>query len=72
MSSECPGKTSWLELVGTNGDYAASVIESQNSRVKAVVILDGSPVTADFRCDRVWVRVDKEVEGIVVKTPTVG
>ncbi|CAF1859592.1 unnamed protein product, partial [Brassica napus] len=29
------GKTSWLELVGTNGDYAASVIESQNSRVKA-------------------------------------
>ncbi|CAF1859595.1 unnamed protein product [Brassica napus] len=40
--------------------------------VVAVVILDGSPVTADFRCDRVWVRVDKEVEGIVVKTPTVG
>ncbi|CAN6839505.1 unnamed protein product, partial [Brassica oleracea var. botrytis] len=66
------GKTSWPELVGTNGEYAASVIESQNSRVKAVVILDGSPVTADFRCDRFWVRVDKEVEGIVVKTPTVG
>ncbi|KAF8086818.1 hypothetical protein N665_0611s0004 [Sinapis alba] len=72
MSSECPGKNSWPELVGTKGDYAASVIERENSRVKAVVILDGSPVTTDFRCDRVWVRVDKEVEGIVIKTPTVG
>lgn len=66
------GKTSWPELVGTKGYYAASVIESQNPRVKAVVILDGSPVTADFRCDRVWVRVNKEVEGIVVQTPSVG
>ncbi|CAH8299624.1 unnamed protein product [Eruca vesicaria subsp. sativa] len=72
MSSECPGKTSWPELVGSDGNDAASVIESQNPGVKAVVILDGSPVTGDFRCDRVWVRVDKEVDGIVVQVPTVG
>ncbi|CAA7052070.1 unnamed protein product [Microthlaspi erraticum] len=52
------GKNAWPELVGKNGDYAASVIESENTRVDAVVILDGTPVTADFRCDRVRVRVD--------------
>ncbi|KAL0710972.1 hypothetical protein Bca4012_017950 [Brassica carinata] len=49
MSSECPGKNAWPELVGTNGDYAAAVIERENRRVDAIVILDGTPVTADFR-----------------------
>ncbi|KFK29320.1 hypothetical protein AALP_AA7G118100 [Arabis alpina] len=72
MSSECPGtgKNSWPELVETNGDYAASVIESENSKVDAVVILVGSMVTADIRCDRVRVWVDKN--RIVVKIPTIG
>ncbi|KAJ0247401.1 hypothetical protein HA466_0168170 [Hirschfeldia incana] len=73
MSSECPaGKTSWPELVGSDGRYAASVIECENPGVKAIVILQGSPVTFDFRCDRVWVWVDKEVDGTVVGVPTVG
>ncbi|ESQ52564.1 hypothetical protein EUTSA_v10017502mg [Eutrema salsugineum] len=70
MSSECHGKNAWPELVGTNGEYAASVIEKENTSVDAVVILDGIPVTADFRCDRVRVRVDRN--GIVVKVPTIG
>ncbi|CAH8362921.1 unnamed protein product [Eruca vesicaria subsp. sativa] len=70
MSSECPGKNSWPELVGTNGDYAASVIEKENRRVDAIVILDGTPVTADFRCDRVrvWVNTNR----VVIKPPTAG
>ncbi|XP_019100513.1 PREDICTED: protease inhibitor HPI-like [Camelina sativa] len=70
MSSECPGKNSWPELVGTNGDYAARVIERENSRVDAVVIMDGIPVTGDFRCNRVRVRVDRN--RIVVQVPTTG
>ncbi|CAN8284837.1 unnamed protein product [Cochlearia groenlandica] len=70
MSSDCPGKNAWPELVGTNGDYAASVIKSDNSRLSVFVILDGSPVTADFRCDRVRIRVD--TNHIVVKTPITG
>ncbi|CAN6814665.1 unnamed protein product, partial [Brassica oleracea] len=37
------GKNSWPELVGTNGDYAASMIERENT---------------NFRCNRVRVRVD--------------
>lgn len=63
-------KNSWPELMGTNGDYAASVIERENPNVDAVVVLNGSPVTADFRCDRVRVWVDRY--RIVVKTPTAG
>ncbi|KAG2301691.1 hypothetical protein Bca52824_030342 [Brassica carinata] len=72
MSSECPvvGKNSWPELVGTNGDYAASVIERENSRVDAVVILQGSPATTDIRCDRVRVWVNRN--RIVVQVPIVG
>ncbi|CAH8376228.1 unnamed protein product [Eruca vesicaria subsp. sativa] len=70
MSSECAGKNSWPELLGTNGDYAASVIERENSRVDAMVILDGTPVTGDFRCDRVRVRVNRN--RTVVQVPTIG
>uniref|UniRef100_A0A1J3K5N3 Protease inhibitor HPI n=2 Tax=Noccaea caerulescens TaxID=107243 RepID=A0A1J3K5N3_NOCCA len=70
MSSQCHPKNAWPELVGKNGDYAASVIERENTRVDAVVILDGSPVTADFRCDRVRVFVNSN--RIVVKVPVAG
>ncbi|KAF8086817.1 hypothetical protein N665_0611s0003 [Sinapis alba] len=70
MSSECAGKNSWPELLGTNGDYAVSVIERENSRVDAMVILDGTPVTGDFRCDRVRVRVNRN--RIVVQVPITG
>ncbi|XP_018435010.1 protease inhibitor HPI [Raphanus sativus] len=70
MSSACAGKNSWPELLGTNGDFAASVIERENSRVDAMVILDGTPVTGDFRCDRVRVRVNRN--RIVVQIPTTG
>ncbi|CAH8381827.1 unnamed protein product [Eruca vesicaria subsp. sativa] len=72
MSSECTGKTSWPELLGTDGSYAVSVIESENPSVNAVVILAGSPVTGDFRCDRVRVYVKKGAKGTVVEVPRVG
>ncbi|CAN6835403.1 unnamed protein product, partial [Brassica oleracea] len=68
--SQVAGKNSWPELVGTNGDYAASVIERENSRVDALVILQGSPVTADVRCDRVRVWVNRN--RIVVHVPIAG
>ncbi|KAJ9543355.1 hypothetical protein OSB04_023062 [Centaurea solstitialis] len=65
--TDCQGKSSWPELVGRRGDFAVETIERENPRVDAVVILDGSPVTADFRCDRVRVRVNRR--GIVVQIP---
>ncbi|CAA7052071.1 unnamed protein product [Microthlaspi erraticum] len=63
-------KNAWPELVRKDGDFAAAVIERENRRVDAVVILVGSPATADFRCDRVRVWVDRN--GIVVTVPVTG
>ncbi|KAI3913585.1 hypothetical protein MKW92_043241 [Papaver armeniacum] len=71
MASECgPGKSSWPELVGYNGETAARIIERQNRNVNASVLLEGTPTNLDFRCDRVWVFVNKA--GKVVETPTIG
>ncbi|XVF21635.1 hypothetical protein REPUB_Repub12eG0107400 [Reevesia pubescens] len=68
--SGCPGKNSWPELVGKNGESAKTKIERENPNVGAIVLLDGTPVTRDFRCDRVWVWVNEN--GRVVRAPTVG
>ncbi|CAA0828026.1 Serine protease inhibitor- potato inhibitor I-type family protein [Striga hermonthica] len=68
--SSCPGKNSWPELVGRNGADAEKVIESENTRVNAIVVREGTPVIQDFRCDRVWVWVDGR--GVVVRAPTIG
>ncbi|KAG8389244.1 hypothetical protein BUALT_Bualt02G0208700 [Buddleja alternifolia] len=64
------GKNSWPELVGANGEEAATVIERENRNVNAIVLKDGTPVTGDFRCDRVWVWVNDY--GVVIRTPRVG
>ncbi|CAN1270691.1 Proteinase inhibitor [Linum perenne] len=54
------GKNSWPELLGRNGDEAAAVVERENRRVDAIVLREGTPVTRDFRCDRVWVWVNDD------------
>ncbi|KNA21306.1 hypothetical protein SOVF_043920 [Spinacia oleracea] len=66
----CKGKQRWPELVGNDGKTAALKIESENSSVHIFILQEGSPVTSDFRCDRV--RVFINTRGIVVKTPVVG
>ncbi|CAH1439337.1 unnamed protein product [Lactuca virosa] len=68
--SDCQGKSSWPELVGANGGAAAATIERENPRVDAMVILDGTPTTGDFRCDRVRVWVNSS--GVVLRTPRIG
>ncbi|KAJ0809617.1 putative proteinase inhibitor I13, potato inhibitor I [Helianthus annuus] len=67
--SPCPGKNSWPELVGKTGVVAAAIIEKENPLVNAIVLLDGTPVTMDFRCDRVRVWVN--TEGVVIRTPVI-
>ncbi|XP_023639590.1 protease inhibitor HPI [Capsella rubella] len=68
----CPyiGKNSWPELLGTNGDYAASVIKGENSSLQVTVILVGTWVPDDLRCDRVRVWVDES--RTVIKNPIAG
>ncbi|KNA20989.1 hypothetical protein SOVF_047400 [Spinacia oleracea] len=66
----CKGKNVWPELVGENGKEAAIIIERENPNVEAIVLPDGTAVTDDFRCDRVWVWVD--CNRLVVRPPTIG
>lgn len=64
------GKSSWPELVGTNGEAAVATIMRENQRVRAGTFKEGTRVTADFRCDRVRVWVDEH--DIVTLVPKIG
>lgn len=64
------GKKSWPELVGANGESAATVIERQNRNVDAIVVKDGTSVIENFSCNRVWVWVNDC--GVVIRTPVIG
>ncbi|KAK4256382.1 hypothetical protein QN277_009256 [Acacia crassicarpa] len=70
MSEECRGKSSWPELVGVEGERAEAAIERENNLVDAIIVEEGSSVTTDFRCDRVWVWVNSD--GIVTRVPKIG
>ncbi|CAH1424929.1 unnamed protein product [Lactuca virosa] len=68
--SGCRGKSSLPELVGMTGRSASVTIERENPLVDAIVLLDGTPTTRDFRCDRVWVWVNSG--GVVIRSPRIG
>ncbi|KAJ1409414.1 Proteinase inhibitor I13, potato inhibitor I [Sesbania bispinosa] len=68
--SDCKGKSSWPELVGVQGTEAEATIERENPLVDAIIVAEGSSVTSDFRCDRVWVWIDKD--GVVNQIPHIG
>ncbi|KAG8653970.1 hypothetical protein MANES_05G086324v8 [Manihot esculenta] len=70
MELPCLGKNAWPELVGIDGNCAAAIIEKENKHVKAIVLKDGTPVTGDFSCGRVWVWVNEN--NVVIGTPRVG
>ncbi|KAK7356630.1 hypothetical protein VNO80_15905 [Phaseolus coccineus] len=70
MSEECKGKSSWPELVGVEGKVAEATIEKENPLVNAQIVAEGSSVPFDFRCDRVWVWINKD--GIVKQVPQIG
>ncbi|OMO49605.1 Proteinase inhibitor I13, potato inhibitor I [Corchorus olitorius] len=71
MASEsfCKGKNSWPELFGEVGEVAAATIERENHLVNAVIVLEGTGVSEDLRCDRVRVWVD--TNGIVTRVPII-
>ena len=64
------GKSSWPELCGARGQTAITTIERENPSVNATIVLEGSIVTPDIRCDRVRVWVDSR--RIVSRVPVVG
>ena len=60
-------KTSWPEVVGMSIEEAKKVILKDMPEAHVVVVPVGSPVTLDYRTDRVRIFVDT-----VAQTPTVG
>ncbi|CAD6342696.1 unnamed protein product [Miscanthus lutarioriparius] len=67
-STECGGtKTSWPELVGLSVEEAKKVILKDKPDADIVVLPVGSPVTRDYRPNRVRIFVDT-----VAETPHVG
>ncbi|XP_060174510.1 proteinase inhibitor I-B-like [Lycium barbarum] len=70
--SGCPGvtKDTWPELLGVPAKLARETIQKENPRLTNIPnVLNGSPVTEDFRCDRV--RLFVNVLDFVVQTPRV-
>ncbi|KAL3506058.1 hypothetical protein ACH5RR_031440 [Cinchona calisaya] len=70
MASECQGKSSWPELLGADGGTAVTTIKRENPLVNPIIVPEGSSVTRDFRCDRVWVWVN--TKNIVTRIPVIG
>ncbi|XP_066363866.1 subtilisin-chymotrypsin inhibitor-2B-like [Miscanthus floridulus] len=65
---ECGGpKTSWPEVVGLSVEEAKKVILKDKPDADVVVLPTGSPVTMDYRPNRVRIFVDT-----VAQTPHVG
>jgi len=65
---ECGGpKTSWPEVVGLSVEEAKKVILMDKADADIVVLPTGSPVTMDYRPNRVRIFVDT-----VAQTPHVG
>ncbi|CAD6273291.1 unnamed protein product [Miscanthus lutarioriparius] len=65
---ECGGpKTSWPEVVGLSVEEAKKVIHKDKPDADIVVLPTGSPVTMDYRPNRVRIFVDT-----VAQTPHVG
>ncbi|MGL7116107.1 serine protease inhibitor, partial [Salmonella sp. NW1113] len=69
--TECKGKSSWPELLGTSGKKAEKIIEKENPLVDAVIVDENTSVILDFRCDRVWVWTNSKT-GKVFQVPTIG
>eukprot|EP00978_Attheya_sp_CCMP212_P010864 scaffold26379_cov52-Attheya_sp.AAC.3 len=55
----------WPACIGMESSECVSLIESDNSDLKVIVVQDGEYVTEDFRLERVWVFVDED--DLVVK-----
>lgn len=64
------GKSSWPELLWVAGEVAVGVIVRENPKLRVATVKDGMLVTADFRCDRVRVWLNKH--GLVKSVPQIG
>ena len=62
--------TEWPQAAGKNAEEVVAEIKQQNPALNVVKVPHGSPVTMDFRTDRVRVFFDQD--GNVVGQPKIG
>ncbi|KAK6923325.1 Proteinase inhibitor I13, potato inhibitor I [Dillenia turbinata] len=67
MEPRCTGKLVWPELLGAKAEVAKEVIERENPNVTVRMVKEGSYVTHDYRCDRVWLWTTQGSTGNVVQ-----
>ncbi|CAF2120414.1 unnamed protein product [Rotaria magnacalcarata] len=70
QTSSTSNKKEWPELVGKKGEEAVKIIKKETGFDNVVIVKQESPITLDYRTDRVRVFVD--ANGIVVTAPTIG
>ncbi|CAF3987842.1 unnamed protein product [Rotaria sordida] len=63
-------KYRWPELIGKNGQEVVNIIKKETGFTNVVIVKEGSPITLDYRVNRVRVFVNDN--GIVVHVPTIG
>ncbi|XP_058782636.1 subtilisin inhibitor-like [Vicia villosa] len=63
-------KTSWPELVGVTADEAEKKIKEEMPEAQIQVVPPNTPVTYDYRLQRVRLFVDESNK--VIQTPTIG
>ncbi|CAL8178472.1 unnamed protein product [Prunus armeniaca] len=63
-------QSSWLELVGEDGEVATAKIKQEKPDVHAIVNPEGTIITQELRCNRVRVWVDEN--GVITAVPHVG
>lgn len=69
-SAGCPSGSSFPQVVGLSGEDAKTVIEMEEPCLSVEIIAEGSPVTMDYRLDRVRIFVNEA--GLVVMAPLIG
>ncbi|XP_070026337.1 proteinase inhibitor I-B-like [Nicotiana sylvestris] len=70
ISTFCPGKQSWPELVGKPAATAKKIIEKENPIAKVQFLFPGMVKPLNYVCGRVFVVVNWKL--IVQITPTMG
>jgi len=61
---------SWPEMVGKEGTYAVEYIKEKSGLTNVFTVSENSPITMDYRTDRVRVFVNEK--GIVTQVPRTG
>ena len=70
IERKCPSLDSWPDQMGQPAEDAKAFIETKEPCLTVILVPEGSPVTLDFRTDRV--RIFFDTNNLVVGIPQIG